>query len=240
MIKIYTARRTLGTREQEAWGPHNLGMAEYHDRNFIRAAGYFRDALKAAARRRACRDVPGALRAIPEDPAPGELDRGRSAEGIMSIRFKIVLIVVPLIVATLPLTGVSSYFSASNGITRIAKDFLGFKSQELQTQAESQWRLLVDNNLTGKPEMVAATQAAVEGYARSIVRSATELILAVGRDGDGADEHRATSPCSPGEQQRMAGLGGREEHGPGDGERSGARTGWPRGSGSSRSGGTCS
>src|SRR5271157_3518759 len=101
----------------------------------------------------------------------------------MSIRLKIVLIVVPLIVATLALTGVSSYFSASNGITRIAKEFLGFKATELQNQAESQWRLLVDNNLTGKPEMVAATQAAVEGYARSIVKSSTELILAVGPQG---------------------------------------------------------
>jgi adenylate cyclase len=101
----------------------------------------------------------------------------------MSIRIKIVLIVVPLIVATLALTGVSSYFSASNGITRVAKDFLGFKAQELQAQAQSQWRLLVDNNLTGRPEMVAATQAAVEGYARSIIRSATELIVAVAADG---------------------------------------------------------
>ena len=101
----------------------------------------------------------------------------------MSIRWKIVLIVVPLILATLLLTGVSSYFSASNGITRVAKDFLGFKAQELQNQAESQWRLLVDNNLTGRAEMVSATQAAVEGYAKSIVRSATELIVAVGEDG---------------------------------------------------------
>ncbi len=101
----------------------------------------------------------------------------------MSIRWKIVLIVVPLLLATLLLTGVSSYFSASNGITRVAKDFLGFKAQELQNQAESQWRLLVDNNLTGNPEMVSATQAAVEGYARSIVRSDTELIVAVGEDG---------------------------------------------------------
>src|SRR5512147_1034161 len=101
----------------------------------------------------------------------------------MSIRVKIALIVVPLLVATLALTGVSSYFSASHGITRLARDFLGFKAQELQAQAESQWRLLVDNNLSGKPEMVAATQAAVEGYAGGLIRSPTELILAVGPDG---------------------------------------------------------
>ncbi len=113
------------------------------------------------------------------EEAPCELNSGTR----MSIRWKIILIVVPLILATLLLTGVSSYFSASNGITRVAKDFLGFKAQELQNQAESQWRLLVDNNLTGNQQMVSATQAAVEGYARSIVRSATELILAVGEDG---------------------------------------------------------
>ena len=101
----------------------------------------------------------------------------------MSIRLKIVLIVVPLIIATLLLTGISSYFAATSGISRIAKDFLGFKAQELQKQAESQWGLLVANKLTDKPEMVAATQAAVDGYARTIVRSATELIVAVGDDG---------------------------------------------------------
>jgi class 3 adenylate cyclase len=123
----------------------------------------------------------------------------------MSIRWKIVLIVVPLILATLLLTGVSSYFSASNGITRVAKDFLGFKAQELQNQAQSQWRLLVDNNLTGRPEMVSATQAAVEGYAGSIVRSSTELIAAVGEDGG---IKMSTSPLAwQGEEQAVvAGL----------------------------------
>ena len=46
-VKIYTARRDLSAAQREAWGLHNLGMAEYHDRNFKRAAGYFRDVLKA-------------------------------------------------------------------------------------------------------------------------------------------------------------------------------------------------
>ena len=124
----------------------------------------------------------------------------------MSIRLKIVLIVVPLLVATLALTGVSSYFSASHGITRVAKDFLSFKAQELQTQAESQWRLLVDNNLTGRPEMVAATKAAVEGYARSIIRSPTELILAVGTDGSVQMSTGSTVVLQGGEQSALASV----------------------------------
>jgi adenylate cyclase len=121
-------------------------------------------------------EIPGP--AFSFEPIMPKLEQQR-----MSIRLKIVLIVVPLIVATLLLTGISSYFAATSGISRIAKDFLGFKAQELQNQAESQWGLLVSNKLTDRPEMVAATQAAVEGYARTIIRSATELILAVGEDG---------------------------------------------------------
>jgi adenylate cyclase len=45
--RVYTARRSLTTAEQDGWGAHNMGMAEYADRGFDRAAGYFRDALKA-------------------------------------------------------------------------------------------------------------------------------------------------------------------------------------------------
>ena len=102
----------------------------------------------------------------------------------MSIRLKIILTVVPLIIATLTLTGISSFFSATNGITRIAKDFLGFKADELENQAQSQWSLLVENNLSDKPEMIGATQAAVRGYAESILRSPTEVILALDKAGN--------------------------------------------------------
>jgi len=102
----------------------------------------------------------------------------------VSIRLKIILTVVPLIIATLTLTGISSFFSATNGITRIAKDFLGFKADELENQAQSQWGLLVENNLSDKPEMVGATQAAIRGYAGSILRSPTEVILALDKDGN--------------------------------------------------------
>ena len=102
----------------------------------------------------------------------------------MNIRLKIILIVIPLLFATLVLTGFSSYFSSTNAITRIAKDFLGFKARELQNQAESQWKLLVDNNLSTNTDMVAATKAAVEGYAGSILTSPSEVIAAFDAEGN--------------------------------------------------------
>jgi len=106
----------------------------------------------------------------------------------MSIRLKIVLIVLPLIITTLLLTGASSFFSATNAITGIATEFLGFKAAEFQKYAESQWLLLVENNMTERPAMVEATQAAIESYANSIVRSDTEVIFALEDDLDLAME----------------------------------------------------
>jgi class 3 adenylate cyclase/HAMP domain-containing protein len=101
----------------------------------------------------------------------------------MSIRLKIILIVLPLLVATLLITGAFSYFSASYAISLIAKNFLAFKADELSNQAESQWNLLVENNLTKRSDMVDATKAAVGGYAQTIRRSPTELMLAFAEDG---------------------------------------------------------
>ena len=102
----------------------------------------------------------------------------------MSIRIKIVLIVLPLILTTLLLAGTSSYFSATTGITRVAQEFLGFKASELEKYAESQWILLVENNFTERVEYVEATKSAVEDYARSVIRSDTELIVAFTNTGD--------------------------------------------------------
>ena len=96
----------------------------------------------------------------------------------MSIRLKIILVVLPLLITTLVLAAISSYFAATNGITRIAREFLGFKAVELENFAGSQWRLLVENDFTDRPEYVKATKQAVQDYARSIIRSETEIILA--------------------------------------------------------------
>ena len=96
----------------------------------------------------------------------------------MKIRAKIVLVVLPLIITTLLLAGISSYFSATTGITRIAKEFLDFKATELRKYAQGQWRLLEENQFADRPEYVEATKQAVEDYARSLVRSATEKTVA--------------------------------------------------------------
>ncbi len=112
----------------------------------------------------------------------------------MPIRVKIVLVVLPLLIVTLILAGALSFFFASTGITKIAKEFLGFKAYELEKYAESQWALLVENNYTDNPDMVAATQAGVITFAKSLIRSDTERIIAIDENGRVAMQ---TEPISP-------------------------------------------
>lgn len=101
----------------------------------------------------------------------------------MRIRAKIISIVLPLIIVTLTLAGVSAYFASTSGISEIARNFLGFKAEELEKYSENQWKLLVDNNFTNRPDMVEATKSGVEAFAFSIIRSNTENILAFDREG---------------------------------------------------------
>jgi len=101
----------------------------------------------------------------------------------MTIRLKIVSVLLPVLIASVLLVGASSYFAASTGISRIARDFLDFKAEELRKHAEGQWQLLVDNGYTEREDMLRATQLVVENYARTLVRSSTEKILAFDRSG---------------------------------------------------------
>ena len=102
----------------------------------------------------------------------------------MKIRSKIILVVIPVVVVTLCLAQTASYFSAQNGITRIAQQFLNFKASELEKYAESQWNLLTENNFSSRPDMVEAAKNAVLLYGQSIILSDTELILAFDDDGN--------------------------------------------------------
>lgn len=101
----------------------------------------------------------------------------------MKIRLKIVLIVLPLIVASLLLVGFAASLSARNGITAVATAFLRFKSEELTKYAQTQWNLLEQNNLSTQQEFIDASRSSVASFARSLIRSETELILAL--DGSG-------------------------------------------------------
>lgn len=101
----------------------------------------------------------------------------------MSIRVRIVLIVLPLIITSLLIAEVITSLYARNGITMIATRFLQFKTEELRNYATSQWTMLVDNDLAQNDDFIEASQAAIESFAVSLIRNDTEMILAINADG---------------------------------------------------------
>ena len=102
----------------------------------------------------------------------------------MKIRLKMFLVVLPLIIVPLVLAQASSYFHAVNGVTRLARELLSFKLSELEKFADSQWSLLIDNDFAGSPDMIEAAKKAVEQYGQSVISSDTEIIMALGNDGN--------------------------------------------------------
>jgi class 3 adenylate cyclase/HAMP domain-containing protein len=102
----------------------------------------------------------------------------------VSLRLKILLIVLPILIVSMVLAGTSSYFTATNGISRVTTELLSFKAAELEKYVQSQWSLLVENGFTQRPDMVSATQAGILTFAQSLQRSSTEVILALDESAD--------------------------------------------------------
>jgi len=94
------------------------------------------------------------------------------------------------------LVGMSSYFVAASAVTKIATNFLTFKASELEKYADGQFNLLAQNGFVGRSDMETAAHAAVESFARSILRSDTEAILAVDAQGRTAMRAGPAEPAS--------------------------------------------
>jgi class 3 adenylate cyclase/HAMP domain-containing protein len=123
----------------------------------------------------------------------------------VSIRIKIILVVLPILIVSVVLAGMASRFMATRAVTRIATEFLDFKASELEKYAESQWNLLVENGVSDRPDMAAAAKAGVESFARAIVQGSSELIIAMSNDGS-IDMRTASVETMPEETESLKAL----------------------------------
>lgn len=102
----------------------------------------------------------------------------------MRIRSKIIALVLPLISTPLIVAAIISTFTARNSITAVATQFLQFKAEGIVDYAAGQWNILEQRNLQDNQSFVDAVYTAIESYARSAIRSETELIFAVSHEGE--------------------------------------------------------
>ena len=162
----------------------------------------------------------------------------------MSIRSKIILVVLPLIVTPLLFAGMIATLLARNGITGVATQFLQFKAEQIADYSAGQWNLLRENRLDDRPEFLEAAVEAIAAYANSVIRSETEFIFAIDPEGDQAFEAGVMMPIDlagerdpfpllqrTGALEWLASLDWSDEAGPGDAQELDAppgRAGWGR------------
>jgi class 3 adenylate cyclase/HAMP domain-containing protein len=119
----------------------------------------------------------------------------------VKIRTKIIALVLPLLIAGLVIGGIAASSLARNAVTRVIVTFLNFKTDQLSQYMEGQWRILVENSLSGRQDMVQAAQAGVEAYARTLLLSDSELVFALDQGGNVA---MATAKVSPTDAEKRA------------------------------------
>ena len=100
----------------------------------------------------------------------------------MTIRSKITMITLPLIITPLILTLLTGVLSSRNGITNVATEFLTFKSRVLTNYLENQWLLLTNHDLQDNPDYLQVSQSSVKGYAETLIENRNEIIFVMKPD----------------------------------------------------------
>jgi len=124
----------------------------------------------------------------------------------MNIRTKLLSVIIPVLAGGLILVGFTAYILATRAVTKVATDFLSFKAFEVQKYAESQWNLLLENNLIDRPDMIEAAKAGVASFAQTIVLKNTESIFATDADGQLAFQTTPAWEITPQDQQSLQQL----------------------------------
>lgn len=100
------------------------------------------------------------------------------------LRVKAALLLIPFVVLSVVVTGLTSTFTTRAALTRIATRLMAYKAEQLLDFASSQWALLDELGFAGDPEYVDAATSAIESYANSLLRSDTEIIFATDSAGN--------------------------------------------------------
>jgi response regulator RpfG family c-di-GMP phosphodiesterase len=124
----------------------------------------------------------------------------------LTLRTKTILVSLPILICAVVISGVISLSLARAGMTRMATRLLDQKADLLREYAASQWDLVVRYDFVSNPAYVEAARASVAGYALSLTRSASEVVLAANRAGVVVMSTRPGLAAHGAEQERLRAL----------------------------------
>ena len=101
----------------------------------------------------------------------------------IGLRTKLYLLILPLILVVVLLSGVLSSLAARSVLVPIATRLLAYKAEQLRDYAYSEWEALGALGLSETDEYRAAAEESFRSYATSLLRTESEMILVVDDDG---------------------------------------------------------
>lgn len=108
------------------------------------------------------------------------------------LRFRLYAMILPLVAASVLISGVLASLESRAALTRIANRHLAFVAEQLRDYLISEWAVITELGLAGQPEYRKAAEDSFRSYAFSLLRSDTELIVAF--DSSGAPVMRIETP----------------------------------------------
>jgi response regulator RpfG family c-di-GMP phosphodiesterase len=101
-----------------------------------------------------------------------------------SLRLKTYLTILPVIVATVIVSGGLTFLESRTALTKLANRHLAYKAEQLRDYINNEWDIVESLGLAGKEEYRSAQEASFRSYAYSLLRSDTEQILVLDSGGD--------------------------------------------------------
>ncbi len=99
------------------------------------------------------------------------------------IRTKIIAVVIPILIMTSAFIGMTAYLSSKNGITRIAKEFLGYQLNEIYKFAARQNETINAMMLSNDTVLMENARNATAEYSKTVLKSASGGFIGLEKNG---------------------------------------------------------
>lgn len=101
-----------------------------------------------------------------------------------SIKGKILLIIIPLLICSFTISAYISIISSRQNLFKISGQFMRYKMEQLNNYAASQWINLQKSGFDNDPVYTKIVEQSIESYARGMIRKDSEYIFAIDNYGN--------------------------------------------------------
>lgn len=104
-------------------------------------------------------------------------------EKSLGLRTKLYIMILPLVLVVVMLSGVFSVLASRSALTPIATRLMAYKAEQLRDFVHSEWETVVALGLNDEPQFRLAAEESFRSYATGVLRSPSELIVVVDTTG---------------------------------------------------------